>query len=99
VKKITQEHTDLVMDAIEIMDLVSDILHSTDISEKEAHRLAWLLGSHAKRLEKVIDVMDAVEQKPEPVAVPLDDIVAIGCEILVLQEKLAALRNGKGGHA
>lgn len=86
---ITKTHTDTVYDAVEMMRLVSDILLDGNLSEKECHRLSWLLGGHARRLSEIIETMEAVEEYL-PQGPP--DLLSIGDEIEALEARLAAIR-------
>lgn len=86
---ITKTHTDTVYDAVEMMRLTSDILLDGNLSEKECHRLSWLLGGHARRLSDIIETMEQVEEyQPESAS----DLLSIGGEIEALEARLAAVR-------
>lgn len=86
---ITKAHTDTVYDAVEMMRLASDILLDGNLTEKECHRLSWLLGGHARRLSGIIETMEEVEEyQPQSAS----DLLSIGDEIEALEARLAAAR-------
>lgn len=86
---ITKAHTDAVYDAVEMMRLASDILLDGSLSEKECHRLSWLLGGHARRLSDIIETMEQVEEyQPQNPS----DLLSIGDEIEALEARLASIK-------
>ena len=72
-----------------MMRLASDILLDGNLTAKECHRLSWLLGGHARRLSRIIETMEEVEEyQPQG---PFD-LLSIGDEIEALEARLAAVR-------
>lgn len=52
------QHSDTVMDVMELMHLAGSLLKEHDTSDIDRQRLGWLLSRSADRLAAVIDALD-----------------------------------------
>lgn len=57
-KTIAANHSDTVMDVMELMHLAGSLLKDHDITQADRQRLGWLLSRNADRLALVIDALD-----------------------------------------
>lgn len=57
-KAVAAQHSDIVMDVMELMHLAGSLLKDHDTREVDRQRLGWLLSRSADRLAPVIDALD-----------------------------------------
>lgn len=55
---IANQHSEAVMEAMELMYLAGSLLKDHDASDVDRQRLGWLLSRNADRLAPVIDTLD-----------------------------------------
>lgn len=86
--------SDTLMDVMTFLRISSQILSEGGISDQYAAEISWLLGSHKKRLEPLMDLIErledagAVDITPEVFKADL----AIMTEIDAAQAELAKIR-------
>jgi hypothetical protein len=97
---ITEADIDSVYDAIETLNVSSQLLSQGDADKKTMCSIAWLLGSTSKRLGDILTILEELQhdqqsQSPPMVAESELDLLS---EVMALTAKFNRRRQGVSIH-
>jgi hypothetical protein len=95
--KVTNDHIDVVYDAITLMRFLSQRLSEGEIGDVEAGEMSWLLGSAKRRLDPIIGLLELAKHEQENSSPdPQDELLEIGAQILAVMERFKRQREARG---